>query len=77
MDHDDASDIDEPLPEYDFTDAAQGLVAKRYGLKRAKQLVELDEDVQKVFYDSQSVNEALRLLIKISRETAAPKHPVG
>ncbi|GAF89743.1 unnamed protein product [marine sediment metagenome] len=55
------------LSEYDFSKARRGKYARRYA--RGTNLVILAPDVAKVFPDSQSVNEALRALTRISRRS--------
>jgi len=57
-------------PEYDFSSAERGKYAKRF--REGTNLVALAPDVIEAFPDSASVNEALRLLMKISdrRRTA-------
>jgi hypothetical protein len=51
-------------PEYDFSDAIPNPYAQRF---QELNLVSLDPDVKAVFPDSESVNEALRLLIKAAK----------
>jgi hypothetical protein len=52
--------------EYDFTDGIRG---KHAGMTaQGTNLVILDPDVAKLFPDSASVNEALRLLAKLARQ---------
>ena len=55
------------LSEYDFSKTRRGKYARRYA--RGTNLVVLAPDVAKVFPDSQSVNEALRALTRISRRS--------
>lgn len=58
---------DDLRPEYDL----QSLKVRRIGEGRKllnQHLVKLDVDVAKVFPDSESVNEALRFLIRITKE---------
>ena len=55
------------LSEYDFSKARRGKYARRYA--KGTNLVILAPDVAKVFPDSQSVNEALRALARISRRS--------
>lgn len=68
---------DELRPEYDLSELKGGIkgkYAKRY--QEGTNLILLAPDVAEVFKDQESVNEALRLLIKISNmksETCA--HP--
>jgi hypothetical protein len=55
--------------EYDFSGGVRGKYYEAY--KRSTNVVVLEPDVAEVFRDSASVNEALRLLVKIARSTAA------
>ena len=60
---------DELRPEYDFSKMkvrARGRYAERY--RMGSNLVLLEPDVAEMFPDSNSVNEALRFLIRISKE---------
>ncbi len=59
-----ASDQD-MLDEYDFSKGIRGKYAKRYA--EGTDIVVLSPDVAQVFPDSESVNEALRVLVKIAR----------
>jgi hypothetical protein len=52
--------------EYDFSGGVRGKYAERYA--EGTNLVRLDPDVRKVFPDSESVNRALRALVKIIEE---------
>lgn len=56
------------LDEYDFSGGVRGKYAKRYA--EGSNVVVLAPDVAAVFPDSQSVNEALRLLIKIAAQAS-------
>lgn len=56
----------EMLNEYDFSEGVRGKYAKRYA--KGSNIVVLSPDVAKVFPDSRSVNEALRVLIKIAQQ---------
>lgn len=63
---------DEMLPEYDFSKMQGGVRGKyveRY--KTGTNVVLLDPDVAQAFPTSESVNEALRLLIQISQRQKA------
>src|SRR3990172_5179196 len=53
---------DDMLPEYDFKGAVRGKYYERY--RQGTNVVLLDPDVAAVFRDSDSVNQALRVLIK-------------
>ena len=50
--------------EYDFSNGIRGKYSKRYW--QSNNLVALSKDVAKYFADSESVNEALRTLLRIS-----------
>jgi hypothetical protein len=52
--------------EYDFSGGVRGRYAERYA--EGTNLVRLDPDVRKVFPDSESVNRALRALVRIIEE---------
>jgi hypothetical protein len=63
-----AEDEDDLLPEYDLTvEQLKAGVKGKYAARFAEgvNLVKLDADVARMFPDSESVNEALRALIKI------------
>jgi hypothetical protein len=57
------------LDEYDFSDGVRGKYYEQY--RTGTNVVLLDPDVAAVFPDSASVNEALRLLVKLARQQAA------
>ena len=64
---------DDMLPEYDFSAGVRG---KHYQAYRAgTNVVFLDRDVAEVFADSASVNDALRLLVKLAKETVPTGRP--
>ena len=52
------------LDEYDFSKGTRGKYSKRYA--EGNNVVVLSADVAEFFPDSESVNEALRVLIKIA-----------
>jgi hypothetical protein len=54
-------EVDDLLPEYDFSKGVRGKYAKRYA--GGTNVVLLDADLLKAFPDSDSVNRALRSLI--------------
>ena len=56
----------EMLNEYDFSKGVRGKYAKRYAA--GTNVVVLSPDVAEIFPDSESVNEALRVLLKIARQ---------
>ena len=53
----------EMLQEYDFSKGIRGKYAKRYA--EGTNVVVLSPDVAKVFPTSESVNEALRTLVRV------------
>lgn len=55
---------DEMQPEYDFSGGVRGKYYAAY--QRSQNVIVLDPDVAAVFSDSASVNEALRMLLKIA-----------
>jgi hypothetical protein len=57
---------DEMLAEYEFKDGQRGKYTSRYA--EGSNIVILSPDVAESFPDSESVNEALRLLIKIANQ---------
>ena len=63
---------DEMRPEYDFSNAVRGRHFEAF--KQGTNLILLDSDVAGVFKDSASVNEALRLLLRLAREQSQFPH---
>ena len=59
---------DEMRPEYDIRGGVRGKYYERY--QKGTNVVVLDPDVAAVFRDSQSVNQALRLLIDVAKSQA-------
>lgn len=57
----------EMLDEYDFSKGVRGKYAERYA--EGTNVVVLAPDVASVFPDAQSVNEALRALVRIARKS--------
>jgi len=57
---------DDMLPEYDFSRGVRGKHHQAY--KAGTNVVFLDSDVAEAFADSVSVNDALRLLIRLAKE---------
>jgi hypothetical protein len=55
-------------PEYDFSGEVHDKYCEAY--RQATNIVVLDPDVAGVFQDSASVNEALRLVVKIAKSVA-------
>ena len=67
MSHQTGPDADDDmLPEYDFSGGVRGKHYQAY--KAGTNVVFLDADVAKAFADSASVNQALRLLVKLAKE---------
>ena len=64
-----ATDDDEMRPEYDFSGGVRGKYYEAY--TQSSNIVVLEPDVAEIFRDSAAVNEALRLLAKIAKSTAA------
>ena len=61
------------LEEYDFSKGVRGKYAKRYA--EGTNVVVLSPDVAQFFPDSESVNEALRALIKIAHRRTKKANP--
>ena len=64
----DRIDEDEMRPEYDLRGGTRGKYYKEY--MQGTNVVLLDPDVAAVFRDSESVNRALRVIIKAAEELA-------
>lgn len=62
--------VDELRPEYDFdySKAVRGKYYRRL-IDEGSNVVVLDPDIAKAFRDSDSVNEALRSLLELTRST--------
>lgn len=72
MKKDEIEENDELRPEYDLT----ALRVRRMGPDRknlGNSVVKLEADVSEVFPDANSVNEALRFLIRIAKEKDSPQ----
>jgi hypothetical protein len=65
----------EMLDEYDFSKGIRGKYAKRFA--EGTNIVVLSPDVADFFPDSQSVNQALRLLIDIAKRKPIPRIKVS
>lgn len=65
------------LEEYDFSQGTRGKYAERYA--QGTNVVLLDPDVAEFFPDSDTVNDALRSLIRIikKRQAQFPEQPNG
>ena len=64
-------DRDTMRPEYDFSQAVRGVTAARYA--QGTNVVVLDPDVVRMFPTAAAVNEALRALGGIIRQTQKPQ----
>jgi hypothetical protein len=66
---------DELRPEYDL----QNLRVRKLGRERKSfgGVIRLEPDVAKVFPDAEAVNEALRFLIRVTRENQPVSNPKG
>lgn len=64
---------DDMLPEYDFSKGVRGKHHQAY--KAGTNVVFLDADVAAAFADSTSVNQALRLLMKLAKERVPAGRP--
>ena len=64
-------DEEEMEPEYDMRGGVRGKYYEQF--RESTNLVLLELDVATVFRDSESVNEALRALIKVARGHTARK----
>lgn len=60
---------DEMRDEYDFSGGVRGKFYKEY--MKGTNVILLDADVAEVFHDSETVNQALRTLITISRDQSS------
>ena len=66
-------EVDEMLPEYDFSGGVRGKYASRF--RKGTIMVVLDPDVAEVFPDPKSVNKALRALGRTIRQRARMTGP--
>jgi hypothetical protein len=66
---------DDLRPEYDFSTMKGGIRGKYLQRYRAgTNIVKIDPDVAEVFADDNTVNEALRSLIKVARHQVKLAH---
>ena len=70
-----ARDDDVMLPEYDFSNGVRNKYAKEFG--RSPSIRILAPDLLEVFPDSESVNEALHALVRISAAAAIPPQKIS
>lgn len=69
---------DEMRPEYDFSKlkfAGRGIYAERY--RSGTNIVLLDPDIRAAFPDDESVNEALRVIVKAAKQQATRAQKVS
>lgn len=66
-------DADEMRPEYDFSRGTRGVHHEAY--RAGTNVVFLEPDLIEAFPDSASVNQALRLLVRLSRSKAMKGRP--
>jgi hypothetical protein len=69
----DRIEADEMRPEYDLRGGVRGKYYQQY--REGTNVVLLDSDVAAVFRDSESVNQALRVLIKAASQLEVPTPP--
>lgn len=69
----DRSGEDEMRPEYDLRGGVRGKYYEQY--MEGTNVVLLDPDVAAVFHDSESVNQALRVLIKAAAQIGQTTSP--
>ncbi len=62
------ADVDDMRPEYDFSSGVRGKHYEAY--RTGTNVVFLEPDLVEAFPDSASVNQALRLLVNLSRSKA-------
>ena len=67
MKDDELNEDTEMLAEYDFSRGVRGKYSERYAA--GSNIVVLSPDVAEAFPDSQSVNDALRALVAIARQS--------
>lgn len=68
MSQENKRDKEQMRPEYDIRGGVRGKYYERY--QKGTNVVVLDPDVAALFRDSQSVNQALRLLIDVAKSQA-------
>lgn len=70
---------DELRPEYDLSELLKGAVRGKYAdqYREGTNLVLLAPDVAEAFPDEEAVNEALRLVMRLSQIPIAKRRSVG
>ncbi|MBI5303069.1 MAG: hypothetical protein HY868_13120 [Chloroflexi bacterium] len=71
-----ASKDDELCPEYDVRELLKGSVRGKYAARyrAGTNLVLLEPDIAKAFPDEKAVNDALRLVIQLTKVSKPSKH---
>jgi len=74
-----AENIDELRPEYDLRELLKGGIRGKYAdrYREGTNLVLLDHDVAEVFPTDKAVNEALRLVIRLTKLSRSEKRSEG
>lgn len=67
-------DVEDMLPEYDFSGGIRGKYAARY--KASSNVVVLDEDVARAFPNTESGNQALRMLVQIAQRNELSRNTI-
>ena len=70
-----SSDVGDMRPEYDFSRARRGVHHEAY--RAGTNVVFLEPDLLEAFPDSASVNQALRLLVRLSQSKALTGETIG
>ena len=70
-----STSADDMRPEYDIRGGVRGKYYERY--RAGTNVVLLARDVAEVFRDSESVNRALRLLVKVAQASASSEQRRG
>jgi hypothetical protein len=65
--------VDDMRPEYNLRGGTRGRFYQQY--VEGTNVVVLDPDVAAVFHDSESVNDALRVIIKAAGKVEPPARP--
>ena len=66
----DKANNEDMLPEYDFSNGERGKYAKQYA--GGTNVVLLSPDVAEAFPNAEAVNNALRALVNIARQSVTP-----
>ena len=63
------AEVQDMLPQYEFRGGTRGTYAARYA--EGSNVVVLAPDVAAIFHSSEAVNEALRTLVRLTRQNDA------